>query len=107
MSPFSTWGRYSCKTTCFLKLSVALAIIEDKSTGIKNLWSWGSNKFGQLGQGLQEKINKLVYKLKIGLIVSFIIALNNVGLIKFKNPVSTSGHATINYTTTNNKVNHT
>ena len=35
-----------------------LAIINDVSfTGVQNLWSWGNNKFGQLGQGSTIKIS--------------------------------------------------
>jgi alpha-tubulin suppressor-like RCC1 family protein len=47
---------------CFLNMKVkkiacgeshCLAVIEDQSNKFTTLWSWGNNKFGQLGQGTQ------------------------------------------------------
>lgn len=29
--------------------------MKDLSNGVKTLWSWGSNRFGQLGKGIQDK----------------------------------------------------
>ena len=48
------------KIDCFLNMKVlkiscgeghCLAVIKDLISNIKTLWSWGNNKFGQLGQG--------------------------------------------------------
>ena len=35
--------------------SHCIAIIQDTTNNMTNLWSWGSNTFGQLGHGTPEK----------------------------------------------------
>jgi alpha-tubulin suppressor-like RCC1 family protein len=51
---------FPTKVDCFLNMKIlkiacgeghCLAIIKDLITNIKTIWSWGNNKFGQLGQG--------------------------------------------------------
>jgi len=51
---------YPTKVDCFLNMKVlkiscgeghCLAIIKDLISNIQTIWSWGNNKFGQLGQG--------------------------------------------------------
>jgi len=34
-----------------------LAIIKDLNSNIQSLWSWGSNKYGQIGHGMMVKIS--------------------------------------------------
>ena len=47
---------------CFIKMKVrkiscgeshCLALVDDDISKIQTVWSWGSNRFGQLGQGVQ------------------------------------------------------
>ena len=50
---------YPIKVDCFLNMKVlkiscgeghCLAVIKDLISNIRTIWSWGNNKFGQLGQ---------------------------------------------------------
>ena len=51
---------FPTKVECFIKMKVkkiacgeghCLAVINETYSNIENIWSWGNNKFGQLGQG--------------------------------------------------------
>ena len=81
--------------------SHVLAITEDN--GIKTLFSWGSNRFGQLGQGIQTKQsmpkiinyflhykNSEVYKVSCG-------AFHSLALLRSKNIENTDANSDEKY----------
>ena len=55
---------FPTRVDCFMKMKVkkiacgeghCLAVINETSSNVENIWSWGNNKFGQLGQGMNIK----------------------------------------------------